>query len=217
MTATTHNPTQTRESRTRPAMLPILAIGAVVVSALGALLISVFRTEDTVDKTFDEGVVTIGGTSLVELPEEGADPAVGQIAPTLRGEDIDGETVTAPTTGKATVVLFLAHWCQHCQAEVPVVQEWVDAGQQPDNVDLISVATAMNAARPNFPSQDWLEREGWTSPLMADGDSHAMVAYGLSAFPFWVAVGADGQVVKRVTGELTTAQIDALFAEAATG
>lgn len=216
-TTTTYSPAHAREGRTRPAMLPMMAIGAVVVAALAALLISVFRTEDTVDKTFDEGVATVGGTSLVELPEEGADPAIGQIVPTLRGEDIEGDTVTAPTTGKATVVLFLAHWCPHCQAEVPVVQDWVDAGQRPANVDLISVATAMNEARPNFPSQDWLEQEGWSSPVMADGDSHAMVAYGLSAFPFWVAVGADGQVVKRVTGELTVDQINALVAEAAAG
>lgn len=205
------------EGRARAAVLPVLAIAAVVVAAMVALLLSVFRTEDTADTNFDNAVVTVGDTSLAELPDDAPDPAVGQAAPTLRGEDLDGEKVTAPTTGKATVVLFLAHWCPHCQAEVPVLQDWIDAGNQPDDVDLVGVATAMNEARPNYPSSDWLEREGWTSPVIADADAQAMAAYGLSAFPFWVAVGADGQVVKRVTGELTADQITALFNEAAAG
>jgi cytochrome c biogenesis protein CcmG/thiol:disulfide interchange protein DsbE len=216
-TTTTQSPPRAPEGRSGPAILPMLAIGVVVVAALAALLISVFRTEDTADDPFDEAVATVGGTSLVALPEDGGDPAVGQPAPTLRGEDPKGETVTAPTTGKATVVLFLAHWCPHCQAEVPVVQDWIEAGQKPDGVDLVGVATAMNAARTNYPTSEWLEKEGWTLPIIADGDSQAMDAYGLSAFPFWVAVGPDGQVVKRVTGELTVDQINALFAEAAAG
>lgn len=203
------------EGRNRAALLPVLAIAAVVVAAMVALLVSVFRTEDTADTNFDNAVATVGGSPLVELPDDAADPAIGQAAPTLRGEDPEGTKVTAPTTGKATVVLFVAHWCPHCQAEVPVLQEWIDAGSQPDSVDLVAVATAMNEARPNYPSSDWLEREGWTSPVIADADAHAMAAYGLSAFPFWVAVGADGQVVRRITGELTVAQITALFAEAA--
>lgn len=205
------------EGRARAAMLPVLAIGAVVVAAMVALLVSVFRTEDTADTDFDNAVVTVGGTPLVELPDDAPDPAIGQAAPTLRGEDPEGDKVTAPTTGKATVVLFLAHWCPHCQAEVPVLQDWVDAGNQPDDVDLVAVATAMNEARPNYPSSDWLEREGWTSPVIADSDAQAMAAYGLSAFPFWVAIGADGQVIERLTGELTVDQITALFTETARG
>lgn len=217
MTVSTQHAPSTPAGRTGTAILPVLAMGAVVVAALAALLISVIRTEDTSDTSFDTAVTTIGGTPLVELPDDAADPAVGQVAPTLRGETPDGEKVTVPTTGKATVLLFVAHWCGHCQAEVPVVQDWIDAGLKPDNVDLVGVATAMNESRPNYPSSEWLQRERWSLPVIADADNHAAAAYGLSAFPFWVAVGADGQVVKRVTGELTTDQIAALFTAAAAG
>ena len=178
---------------------------------------SLFRGEETIDTAFDTAVSTVGGSRLAELPDEGIDPAVGLLAPTLRGEDLDGEKVRIPTTGKPTVVLFLAHWCPHCRAEVPVVQQWIDAGRRPEGVELVGVATAMDPGRPNYPSSDWLADEAWTSPVLADGDNHAASAYGLSAFPFWVAVGADGRVVERVTGELTEPQIDALFTRAATG
>ena len=203
------------DGRTRAATLPVIAIGAVIAAALLALLMSLFRGEEAVDTEFDSAFATVDGTRLAELPDGAADPAIGRLAPTLVGEDLDGNDVSLPSSGKPTVVLFVAHWCPHCQAEVPVVQGWLDAGRKPTGVDLRAVATAMDQTRPNYPSSEWLEDEGWTSPILADGDNHAASAYGLSAFPFWVAVGADGKVVERATGELTPDQIDALFAKAA--
>ena len=75
----------------------------------------------------------------------------------------------------------------------------------------------MDPARPNYPPSSWLEREGWTSPVLADGDGEAASAYGLPAFPYWVAVDADGRIVERRTGELTPRQIDQLFEAAEKG
>jgi len=114
-------------------------------------------------------------------------------------------------------VLFLAHWCPHCQREVPLVQDYVDAGRVPEGAGLVAVATAMDPARTNYPASSWLEREGWTSPVLADGNDEAANAYGLPAFPYWVAVDADGRIVERRTGELTPRQIDQLFAAAKAG
>lgn len=205
------------ETRTRPLSLPMLALGAVVLAALVALGVSLLRGEEVVDTDFDTAVATVTGSPLVELPDDRADPAVGQLAPVLRGDDPSGEAVRAPTSGKPTVVLFVAHWCPHCRAEVPVVQRWVEDGRRPEGVDLVSVATAMDPSRPNYPTSEWLDDEGWTSPVLADGDNQAAAAYGLSAFPFWAAVDGDGRIVERRTGELTPDQIDALFAAAATG
>lgn len=192
----------------------MIALGAVIVAALAALLMSLVRGEEVIDTDFDTAVATVRGASLVELPDDRADPAVGLPAPTLRGDDLDGDQVAAPTRGRPTVVLFVAHWCPHCQAEVPVVQRWIDEGRRPTGVDLVTVATAMDPTRPNYPTSEWLDDQAWTSPTMADGDNHAAAAYGLAAFPFWVVVGPDGRVVERRTGELTVEEVDALFATA---
>jgi hypothetical protein len=44
-------------------------------------------------------------------------------------------------------------------------------------------------------------------PTLADSDDkQAADAFGLSAFPFFVAVDASGEVVARTSGELTTEQ-----------
>jgi thiol-disulfide isomerase/thioredoxin len=192
----------------------MVALGAVIAATFAALLVSLVRGEVVVDTDFDAAAATVQGAPLVELPEDRADPAVGQPAPTLRGDDLDGDPVVAPTRGRPTVVLFLAHWCPHCRAEVPVVQRWLDENRRPAGVDLVTVATAMDPARPNYPTSRWLEDEDWTSPTLADGDNQAASAYGLAAFPFWVVVGADGEVVERRTGELTAEEIDDLFARA---
>lgn len=205
------------DGRARAASLPVLAIGVVVVAALGALALSLFRGEETTATDFDTAVTSVGGTALPQLPDEGADPAVGQVAPDLKGEDLVGDTVVAPTTGKPTVLVFVAHWCPHCRRDVPVVQEWIDAGKKPADVDLIGIATAMNASRPNYPPSEWLTKQRWSSPIIADAGNQAADAFGLSAYPFWVAIGADGRVLHRATGELTPAQMTTLFTTAKSG
>jgi hypothetical protein len=66
---------------------------------------------------------------------------------------------------------------------VPVVQQWVDAGGLPSSVDLVTVSTAADPRRPNHPPGEWLASEGWTAPVLVDGDDRAATAAGLTAFP----------------------------------
>lgn len=143
------------------------------------------------------------------------DPAIGREAPEARGTSFDGASVAIANDGRPKVLLFVAHWCPHCQAEVPVVQAWLDAGRLDPSVDLISVATGIDPALPNYPPDAWLAREHWTAPVLVDGSGAVAARYGLKAYPYWVAVGGHGTVVQRASGELSPAQIDALVASVA--
>ena len=105
------------------------------------------------------------------------------------------------------MIVFLAHWCPHCQAEVPRVTEWLGERTLPASVDLISVSTSVSPEQPNFPPSSWLSREGWPLPVIAD-DGTAAQAYGLASFPYWVFVDAEGLVLQRIGGELTTDTLD---------
>ena len=108
--------------------------------------------------------------------------------------------------------MFVAHWCPHCRREVPAVTEWVKAGHQPDDVKLYAVSTATSPDRPNYPPSSWLEDEGWPGPVLADDESgSAASAYALPGFPYFVAIDADGNVAARMSGELTSGQLAALF------
>ena len=141
---------------------------------------------------------------------EGDDPAVGQPAPTLTGQTIDGEAITIePGDGTPKAIAFLAHWCPHCQREVPVVQQWLEQGGLPEGVEIYAVATGIDRNRPNFPPQDWLDRENFEVPTLVDGNDAARNAYGLATYPYWVLVDGDGEVVERWSGESSEQEIDA--------
>jgi thiol-disulfide isomerase/thioredoxin len=158
--------------------------------------------------------VQVTGAPLPLHTDAADDPAVGQAVPELRGASFDGSPVAITNDGKAKLVVFVAHWCPHCQRELPVLVRWLQAGRLPGSVSLYMVSTAVDQARPNWPSSTWLAESGLTAPVLADDtQASAASAYGLSAFPFFTAVDADGKVVARDDGELSPAQLDELAAE----
>lgn len=176
-----------------------ITIGGIAAAVAIAGLVAVF----TVTGTEPEPVqVTVTGDPLPVLAGNapvGQDIAFGWDSPTLSGSDWKGTPVTIdPNDGRAKLLVFLAHWCPHCQAEVPEVQAWINqTGGNPD-VDIYGIATSINRSRPNWPPGDWLEREGWTPPTVIDRNNKAATAFGLSAFPYWVVVNPEGKVIYRI-------------------
>lgn len=199
----------------RKNLLVILAVVGVVVVV--GVIAALAASEDDGSDVADFGPVGVQGTILTRLPDGGADPVVGDAAPRVEGVDPDGGVVVIGEPGEPTIAFFLAHWCPHCQAEVPVIQDWVDSGGLPEDVDLYGVSTGVDPRRPNYPPARWLDEEGWTSPVLVDGNQAAAQAVGLTAYPFFVVVDADGAVVARGSGELTADQLSELAALAAGG
>ncbi len=220
LSAPATRPRPKRKSRT-----PIVVIVVVVAVMLVALVVALAaggddgatNAGDSGASAATTGTVTVSGNPLPQLTDSADDPAVGMTLPTLTGNDQNGDPMTIGADGRPTMIMFVAHWCPHCQREVPVVQQWVDDGGLPNGVDLVSVSTAIDASRPNYPPDAWLASEGWTAPVLVDGDNTAAQAVGLSAYPFFVAVDGDGAVVVRTTGELTTDQLDTITAALAQG
>jgi cytochrome c biogenesis protein CcmG, thiol:disulfide interchange protein DsbE len=154
--------------------------------------------------------ITSAEASGQALPTFGTEPdgAVGQPAPPLSGSSTDGSDMTIePGDGTPKAIVFLAHWCPHCQREVPTVVQWLEGGNLPDGVELVGVTTGIDRNRPNYPPQQWFERENWDVPTLVDGDNAAAQAYGLATYPYWVLVDGDGNVVQRWSGETTAEQL----------
>ncbi len=177
----------------------LVIILGVVAAVVVAGLIAVFTVRgdepDAVQVTVTgEPIPVMAGNAPV-----GQDIAFGWDAPLISGSDWKGNPVTIdPSDGRPKLIVFLAHWCPHCQEEVPEVQAWLNETGGSSAVDLYGVATSINRSRPNWPPGDWLEREGWTSPTIMDKNNRASIAYGLSAFPYWVALNSEGKVVFRI-------------------
>lgn len=158
------------------------------------------------------GPVDVVGEPLPELPDGATpetDPALGAAAPVLVGLDFAAEPVRidAATDGP-TLVVFVAHWCPHCNAEVPEILELEEQGRLPDGLDIVAVSTGPAADRPNFPPGEWLDGLGWEWPVMADSfvptlDGFvAAGAYGVSGFPFVTLLDGEGKVAARWSGEV---------------
>lgn len=201
----------------------ILGLGALVLvtAAVAAVVLTQSNSPGgaTPSATRSIGITTpspADGASLPLFVPGIPDPAVGQTMPTVSGASFDGTPRALQPDGRPKVLLFLAHWCPHCQREVPVVQSWIAANGMPATVELMSIVTAIDPNRPNYPPEAWLAGEGWQVPVIVDGDNRIADQFGLSAFPYWVAVNADGSVASRLTGELSPAEIDALVGSVAT-
>ena len=162
------------------------------------------------------GEPTVEGQPLPQAPDGGEDPAIGMEIPTVTSQTLTGEPVTIAPDGTPKIVMFVAHWCPHCQDEVPRLVSWFDENGVPTDVELYTVATATNEAQDNFPPGAWLAAERWpVTTLVDDPQGTIAEAYGLAGFPYFVVVGAYGQVLDRTSGEQSESAWEALVATAA--
>ena len=182
---------------------------AVVVLVVGIIaIVSSTGGSDTDGLDFAQNrPVTVDGTPLPAEPDPGLDdPGLGQVVPEVTGQNFEGVDVTIGH-GAPTLAVFLAHWCPHCNNEVPRINELRDDGRFPADLNIVAVSTAVDPTRPNWPPSQWLVDRDWTYPAIADGVDMqegqfiGATAYGVGGFPFVTLVGADGTVKARWAGE----------------
>lgn len=194
-------------------------LGVVAIVIVGFLVVALLATSGG-DGSDGESTATVEivGAALSSMPanltisDATNDPAAGSAAPTLTGTSFNGDEVVIEADGRPKVVYFIAHWCPHCQDEIPVIQELLDEGVAPDGLDIYAVSTGVDASRGNYPPGVWLDREGFEPIVIRDDESHsAFNAFGGSAFPYVVYLDADNNVVARSAGSLDKATIAALW------
>jgi cytochrome c biogenesis protein CcmG/thiol:disulfide interchange protein DsbE len=198
---------QAREHEAHMKQLRLWGIvgGLVVLALIVAIVVSAGGSDPSTGGDAENRPVAVTGAPLPALPTSGADTAVGMPAPTIAGQSFDGSPVTIDpgSTGKPTAIWFVAHWCPHCQAEIPRVVTLNQQGRLPGDVDIYAVSTSVNSSAPNYPPSAWLSGVGWPYPALADStDGAAGAAYGLGSFPYLVITDASGKVVFRHSGEL---------------
>jgi len=177
------------------------AIGVVALAALIAIVLTQSSSGGPPEPAAEPLVVT--GEPLPALPAEGPDPAVGMTLPGLAGIGLDGEPMVIGPAGGAQMIVVLAHWCPHCQRELPMLVDLIDSGDVPEGVSVVGLSTAIDELRGNYPPSAWFEREGWQQPtLIDDANSDGLHTLGLSTFPGFVFVDAQGRVTQRMTGEI---------------
>lgn len=131
----------------------------------------------------------IVGDALPPYSPAGPDAAIGMPAPQFG------------FAGARTLVVFTAPWCPHCKQVLPVV-----IGAETDT-ELVLVETASSPGSEIYTHAD-LASWGHVGPIYIDNDAgdgsagDAATAYGVTGFPYFVLVDADGKVLRRTQGEM---------------
>jgi thiol-disulfide isomerase/thioredoxin len=148
----------------------------------------------------------VSGAALPQFGQgHGTDPAIGLRVPDISAVSLDGEIVTIEqANGRGKVYGFFAHWCPHCQVELPRLVAYFETIGLPEGVDFHAVSTAINPDAENFPPERWFATEEWPFPVLDDSSSgEVSAAFGLPGFPYFVVVDGDGNVTQRLAGELS--------------
>lgn len=199
--------------------VPVLAIalGALALVVAVGLAIALGGDDDgtsTASSALVFGTVAVEGRPLGTFDAAETDATIGEESPVVTGQSTDGSIATVGGAGEPTVLAFLAHWCPHCQAELPLLVDVAESGGF-DGVRTVAVLTGTNPDAPNFPPADWLDREGWSGDVLVDDEAFtAASAFGVAGYPFLVALDAGGTVVARSSGELPADALEAMAAAA---
>ena len=196
-------------------------VGAIIAIVIGGAAIVAISSSGSDSASTSGSIsefsdITVSGEALPSFDSvsTATDTAIGLPAPVVSGKGFTGTEITTDGAGTPTLLVFLAHWCPHCQREVPLLVEWEKDGKTPTGVDVIAVATGTDPANPNFPPSEWLAREEFPAlwPVIADSaDKKAANAFGLSGYPFFVLVDAQGNVFKRLSGEIPMDELTAII------
>ena len=141
-------------------------VGAIIAIVIGGAAIVAISSSGSESSTSSGNIsefsdITVTGDALpaFDSVSTATDTAIGLPAPVVSGKGFTGTEITTDGAGTPTLLVFLAHWCPHCQREVPLLVQWEKDGKTPTGVDVIAVATGTDPANPNFPPSEWLARE----------------------------------------------------------
>jgi thiol-disulfide isomerase/thioredoxin len=170
-------------------------------------------TGSSAASTVDIGQVV--AQDLPRYPDSGEDMAIGLSLGQVSGVwYADGTVHTIdPADGTARAWLVWAHWCPHCQAELPDLDVWwpENAARFAD-IDLATVTTAIDDSRGN-PLEQYLDAEQFSFPVIVDESGQVAAKFGTTAFPFWVVTDPNGKVVFRIAGELGIDTVEQIFTQ----
>lgn len=190
-----------RRTNNRMFIVVVAVVVAVGIAAIVAVATSKSETKTSVPQ-FGQPEVT--GTALKALPTDinASDPAIGRQAPEVTGTDAENQPTSLPV-GKPQVVIFAAHWCPHCNREIPIIVGLMNSGQV-DDTDMTLILTGSDPAAPNWPPTTWARKTmDWRGRTLMDSqDVRIAKAYGVNGFPTMVFIDADGKVTRRFSGEI---------------
>jgi cytochrome c biogenesis protein CcmG/thiol:disulfide interchange protein DsbE len=152
-------------------------------------------------------IVAILATGFGTDPRGVSNALEGRTAPvfsmTVLAED--GRKVDlADLRGKPVVLNFWSTWCQPCKIEHPHLVQAAKA-YGPRGVEFYGVLFSDEPEN----AERFLKREGHAFPVLYDPAQRVAIDYGVTGVPETFFISPDGQIVRKVSGPVSFAEISA--------
>ena len=120
----------------------------------------------------------------------------GMVAPSIEYTDLSGKAWEPnQLKGKVVILNFWATWCAPCLEELPSLQTFQDFSTSNDLLIL-----TVNVKETPSKIQQFVSRNGYTFPVIADRQGDISKKWGVKLFPTSVVISAQGKPTWIVEG-----------------
>ncbi len=185
--------------------------GGVLMILMGILLGS-GQLQSGIEAAGQQGVAASGKAGIANPAgkgtapgQKGAEDRVAAIPFELKDQYGKTHTLSA-YKGKVIFLNFWATWCPPCRAEMPDIQKLYEDSptEGKDAVIVLGVASpGLGNEKDEDGIRDFMEKNGYTYPVLMDTRGELFSAYGIRAIPTTYMIDRDGYLFGRVQGALT--------------
>lgn len=127
---------------------------------------------------------------------------VGKTMPAFSAVTLDGQTVEVGVPGKPYVLNFWATWCPPCRAEFPEMNDF--ANRHTADIQFY----AINIQESGDQVANFLGENGYSLPVLLDGDGRIASQFHVRAIPTTLVVDAQGVIRYRKSGGATAEELE---------
>jgi len=134
--------------------------------------------------------------------------SIGKTAPDFELQSLEGKSVKlSDFRGKNLILNFWASWCPPCKQEMPEFQRIYT--EYPENLVVIGV----NLQESKENAEAFVKKLGMTFPILLDPNAQVKDMYNVFTQPVTYFIDANGKIVDKKFGPLTTEEINEKLAK----
>lgn len=114
----------------------------------------------------------------------------------------DKSVSLASLKGKPVFVNFWATWCPPCVKEMPDIQKMYE--KYGDKIQFVTINIDANKKE----IKAFMDKHGFTMPVMMDSDGSASAAYSLQAIPVSYIIDSEGNLLNQHLGAMNYSELE---------
>lgn len=185
-----------------------MVVSALVIIAMITLTIKTnFTTEEYPSGLIEDQQANLANTN--------ADFTLGldinDMAPNFELQTIEGEKVQlSDFRGKKVFLNFWASWCGPCKVEMPHMQNYYDAYQDLENVEILAVNMTTQERNREL-VQKFIDANTLTFPIVLDTEGEVEKLYKVIGYPTTYLINEEGIIVDGFTASVDEKKIKTLI------